>query len=44
MGKEFHFILAGKSEQNGLQVEDDQIFFWSLIYENYSLIPKLWKT
>ena len=43
MGKEIHFYLAGKSGQNGLEVEDDQILFWSLIYENFSLVPKLWK-
>jgi hypothetical protein len=36
-----HFNLAGKSGQNGLEVEDGQILFRSLIYENYSLVPKL---
>jgi hypothetical protein len=28
---------------NGLEVEDDEILFWSLIYGNYSLVLKLWK-
>jgi len=41
MGEEICFNFAGKSGLNGLEVEDDEILFWSLIYKNYSLVSKL---
>jgi hypothetical protein len=41
MSYEICLNLARKSGQNGYEVEDDEILFWSLIYKNYSLVSKL---
>jgi hypothetical protein len=39
MGSEIHFNLARKSGRNGLEDEDDEISFWSLIYEKLQFSP-----
>jgi hypothetical protein len=33
MGQEICFNFAGKSGYNGLEVENDEILFWSLNFE-----------
>jgi hypothetical protein len=43
MGKEIYLNFAGKFKQNGLEVGDAEILFWSLIYVNHNPVFKLWK-